>query len=106
MKPPRYVGVTENISRGGVLVLWDRQKADLPQVGELLTVDLELPANHTFGRKSMHCETTAMRISTTDDGPARVALNTDRMEFRDWALNGFGNGRNGNGRNGNGNWTL
>jgi hypothetical protein len=101
MKPPRYVGVTENISRVGILVLWDREQADPPHVGELLTIDLELPANHTFGRKCMHCETTAVRVSSGEGSAARVALNIDRMEFRDWILNGSRNGNNGNGH-----WTV
>lgn len=101
MKPPRYVGVTENISRVGVLILWDQEKAVLPQVGELLTVDLELPVNHTFGRKCMHCETTAVQVSPGENGAVRVALNIDRMEFRDWVVNGSSNGHNGNGH-----WTV
>lgn len=97
MRPPRYVGVTENISRVGILILWDRELADPPRVGELVTVDLELPVNHTFGRKCMHCEATAMRISTAENGPARVALNIDRMEFRNWVSDGLGTSKNGNG---------
>ena len=100
MTPPRYVGVTENISRVGLLILWDRAQADPPRVGVLFTVDLELPVNHTFGRKCMHCEVTAMRVSNDENGSARVALNIDRMEFREWVMNGA------SGRNGNGHWKV
>ena len=43
---------TENISRSGVLVAWsgDGARVPLPAVGQIVTVEIELPANHGFGQ--------------------------------------------------------
>ncbi len=82
-----FVGVTENMSRGGILVSWsaDRMMATLPRTGELLTVDIELPANHSFGRRCMHCQATVARVAASDAGGARVALQVNQMQFRSYS---------------------
>jgi hypothetical protein len=55
---------TENISRSG-----------------LLTVEVELPANHGFGQKCIHCQGTVIRILSDPECP-RVALRVNYMDFR------------------------
>ena len=44
---------TENISRSGVLIAWRSDDAELPvpSIGQMITVEIELPANHGFGQK-------------------------------------------------------
>ena len=81
-----FVGVTENMSRGGILVSWsaDRMMANLPEPGDLLTVDIELPANHVFGRRCMHCQATVARVAASDTAGARVALQVNQMQFRSY----------------------
>src|ERR1051325_6813414 len=80
MRNPMY---TENISRSGLLVAWrgEGSALPLPSVGQILTIEVELPANHGFGQKCIHCQGTVSRISQDPDGP-RVALRVNYMDFR------------------------
>jgi len=74
---------TENISRSGVMVAWrgpDGSPA-LPSVGQIITVDIELPANHGFGQKCIHCQGTVSRLTLHEEFP-RVALRVNYMDFR------------------------
>jgi hypothetical protein len=84
--PPRVTGVTENISRSGILMLWQSEEpgASLPRIGEQVTVDIELPANHGFGQKCIHCQATVVRVTPVEKNAARVALNVNYMQFRDY----------------------
>jgi hypothetical protein len=81
-----FVGITENMSRGGILVSWiaDRMIAHLPKPGDLLTVDIELPANHSFGRRCMHCQVAVARVTTTDKG-VRLAFQVHQMQFKSYS---------------------
>ena len=49
---------TENISRGGLMIVWGPGDggASLPRVGQIMTVEIELPAHHGFGQKCIHCQ--------------------------------------------------
>jgi hypothetical protein len=80
---------TENISRNGVLINWQHNDAsiELPHPGQILTVEVELPAHHGFGQKCIHCQGTVVRVLHPESGMARVALNVNYMDFRS-----FGNG--------------
>jgi hypothetical protein len=76
---------TENISRTGILVAWraeDAAAVPVPVVGQVLTVEIELPANHGFGRKCIHCQGTVTRTSCAEGGYPRVALQVSYMDFR------------------------
>jgi hypothetical protein len=75
---------TENISRGGVLIAWGEAGGGLepPALGQLVAVEIELPAFHSFGRKCMHCEGSVMRVSLPESGRPRVALRVNYMDFR------------------------
>src|SRR5947209_14541302 len=74
---------TENISRSGVLVAWHGVDPALPMpsIGQIITVEIELPANHGFGQKCIHCQGTVIRISQDAENP-RVALRVNYMDFR------------------------
>jgi hypothetical protein len=76
--------VTENISRSGVLIAWcgGEASAPVPSVGQLLTVEIELPANHGFGQKCIHCQGTVMRLMSADPQSTRIALRVNYMDFR------------------------
>jgi hypothetical protein len=76
---------TENISRTGILVAWRAEDAGvvpLPALGQVVTVEIELPANHGFGQKCIHCQGTVTRTSAGDGGYPRVALEVNYMDFR------------------------
>jgi hypothetical protein len=81
------MGLTENMSRGDVLVLIDDEplRSELPAVGDSLVVDIELPANHIFGRKCMQCQTTVVRVSRSEGGAPRIALRIHKMRFQSCA---------------------
>ncbi len=82
-----FVGVTENMSRTGILLSWnaDRSMSNLPKPGDLLTVDIELPANHSFGRRCMHCQAVVARVWTSEPGGIRVALRVNQMQFKSYS---------------------
>ena len=76
---------TENISRGGILVAWrgeDAEAVPVPAIGQIVTVEVELPASHGFGPKCIHCQGTVTRNSPADGGYPRVALRVSYMDFR------------------------
>src|SRR5262245_593493 len=75
---------TENISRSGLLIAWRGESADLPlpAVGQIVTIDVELPANHGFGPKCIHCQGTVTRVSPTEGDCPRVAMRVNYMDFR------------------------
>jgi hypothetical protein len=84
-RPSVFVGITENMSRSGVLVVWNAGDglASLPKPGEPLALDIELPANHNFGRRCMHCNAVVARVAA-QGGDLRVALQINQMQFRSY----------------------
>jgi hypothetical protein len=74
----------ENISRSGLLVAWrsDTGAIPTPAVGQILTVEVELPANHSFEPKCIHCQGAVARISIEDPNCPRVAVRLNYMDFR------------------------
>jgi hypothetical protein len=81
-----FVGVTENISRTGLLLIWNGKQVGsrLPRVGDLISMDIELPVHHDFPTKCIHCQGTVVRVSVTGDEEPRVALSVNYMKFRDY----------------------
>jgi hypothetical protein len=75
---------TENMSRNGLLLRWESSAlAPLPRVGDLLTIEVELPAHHGFEQKCIHCQATVVRVSGGHaGGPPRVGLSVNYMDFR------------------------
>jgi hypothetical protein len=74
---------TENISRSGILVAWRGENAPLPVpgTGQIITIEVELPANHGFGQKCIHVQGTVTRVSDQPGCP-RVAMRVNYMDFR------------------------
>ena len=75
---------TENLSRTGVLMKWrcDDPQVAPPRVGQLMTVEVELPTHHGFGQKCIHCQGTVVRVTPAEGGSTLVALNVTYMDFR------------------------
>src|SRR3954464_8526845 len=75
--------VIENISRKGALMIWDNSAdaIEVPAPGDLMHVEIQLPAHHVFGRKCMFCDAQVVRISN-GGGQHRVAMKIRHMEFR------------------------
>ena len=75
---------TENISRSGVFIAWRGVEAELPvpAVGQIVTVEIELPANHGFGQKCIHCQGRSCGSRTPRENFPRVALRVNYMDFR------------------------
>jgi len=85
-KSSLFVGLTTNMSRRGILVAWSANglMGRLPKPGDLLSVDIELPANHSFGRRCMHCQTVVSRVSGGEHGESLVAMQVNQMQFRSY----------------------
>jgi len=75
---------TDNISRSGILIAWRGADPGLPmpRMGQILTVEIELPANHGFGQKCIHCQGLVMRVTPDGGDSPRVALRVNYMDFR------------------------
>jgi hypothetical protein len=75
---------TENISRNGLLVAWRGESGFLPPpgVGQIITIEVELPVNHGFGQKCIHCQGTVERVSAEEREFPLVALRVNYMDFR------------------------
>ena len=75
---------TDNISRSGLLVAWcgTDSPLPLPGVGQILTIEIELPEHHGFGKKCIHCQGTVARVSQAQPEAPRVALRVNYMDFR------------------------
>jgi hypothetical protein len=75
---------TENISRSGILIAWRGENArlPLPAIGQIITIEIELPANHGFGQKCIHVQGTVSRISESDQDCPLIALCVNYMDFR------------------------
>lgn len=75
---------TENISRSGLLVAWRGENAALPvpAIGQIITVEVELPANHGFGQKCIHVQGNVIRVIDSEHDCPRVALRVNYMDFR------------------------
>lgn len=81
--PPLGRMLTENVSRYGIGLRWRRDASDgLPQVGDLLTVEIELPPYAGLQPKCISCETRVVRVDGADDEVPLIALSVDRMRFR------------------------
>jgi hypothetical protein len=81
-----FVGMTVNMSRNGILLAWDTNGlvSGPPKPGDLLSVDIELPANHSFGRRCIHCQTVVARVTPGEHGVVMVALQVNQMQFRSY----------------------
>ena len=75
---------TENISRSGVLIAWRGvgQELPTPSTGQIITVEIELPANHGFGQKCIHCQGTVIRMTRSSEDFPLIALRVNYMDFR------------------------
>ena len=75
---------TENLSRNGLLMRWHCEEPQIasPRVGQLMTVEIELPTHHGFGQKCIHCQGTVVRVADLEDRVILVALNLTYMDFR------------------------
>jgi hypothetical protein len=80
-------GVTENMSRGEVIVRLaaDQAAEDEPCVGDPMIVEIDLPANHAFGRKCMQCQTTVVRVSDSGAGVRHLVMRIHKMRFQSCA---------------------
>jgi hypothetical protein len=78
------MGITENMSRGDVMVVLpeDCLDGDLPLVGDPMLVEIDLPANHAFGRKCMQCQTTVVRVGKSETGAPRLSMRIHKMRFQ------------------------
>ena len=75
---------TENMSRNGLLIVWSNDKGapPPPAIGQIVTVEIELPAHHGFGPKCIHCQGAVVRVGRELPEAIQVALRLNYMDFR------------------------
>ena len=75
---------TVNMSRTGILVAWRGEGPALPvpHLGQIVTVEIELPAHHGFGQKCIHAQGTVVRVAQQEPECPEVALSVNYMDFR------------------------
>lgn len=76
----QIIGLTQNLSRCGMLMHW-QESVELPAVGSELTVDIDLPADAVYGRRLMRCRTTVVRILKSADGVPTVGMKIRNIRF-------------------------
>jgi hypothetical protein len=76
----QVVGMTQNLSRCGLLMRW-MDTVELPETGSSLTVDIDLPADASFGPRLMRCGTTVVRIIPSDSGGFTVGMKIRNIRF-------------------------
>jgi c-di-GMP-binding flagellar brake protein YcgR len=74
----------ENISGAGMLVVWSRGEPDvkLPYVGELYTVELQLPAHPVFGQRALQFKTKVVRVFRQANGRVMAGFESSRSRFK------------------------
>ena len=83
--PQGLSGLTENISRNGVLMICaPGGNAEQPKLGEVVTVEIELPENPVFGKKCIHCQATVVRVGGHDGEPVQLAFSINQMKFTEY----------------------
>ena len=83
--PQGLSGLTENISRNGVLMICPPGgNAEQPKLGEVVTVEIELPENPVFGKKCIHCQATVVRVGGHDGEPVQLAFSINQMKFTEY----------------------
>ncbi len=79
----RRTMLTENISRDGMLLRWEHAGGRLPNVGEMLIVEVELPEQDGFERRCIRCQTTVARVHAEPAATFTwVGLRIHAMDFR------------------------
>ena len=76
--------IVENISRTGILIRWLASDGpeDVPRVGDTLSIEMALPANHNFDRKCWFCGGTVVRITKAEDNSPLIAVRINTTKFR------------------------
>lgn len=82
--------MVENVSRTGILIRWTPTDApnEVPRLGDSLSIEMALPANHSFERKCWYCGGTVVRISRAEDNAPLVAVRINTTKFRKYTQDG------------------
>ena len=74
----------ENISGAGLLVEWSRGKseAEVPQVGDTFTAELQLPPHPVFGERALEYKAKIVRVARQKDDRVMAGLQTTQTRFR------------------------
>ena len=74
----------ENISGGGMLVVWSSGDEDIkpPHIGDRFTVELQLPAHPVFGQRAMQFQTKVVRVFRQANGRVMAGFESTRSRFK------------------------
>jgi c-di-GMP-binding flagellar brake protein YcgR len=74
----------ENISGAGMLVVWSGGEPDvkLPYVGEMYTVELQLPPHPVFGQRALQFKTKVVRVFRQANGRVLAGFESSSSRFK------------------------
>ena len=82
--PGSLEGYTANLHRNGVLVACELHPSrEMPAVGEVASVHIELPPSTDFPPKFMACDTTLLRVDSLGQSKFQFALQIRKVDFAD-----------------------
>ncbi len=78
-------GLTANMSRSGILIRLAEASRDgrLPKIGEQACVKIDLPPSRKYAPRALECQGRIVRVDEKGEEAPSVALQVDRMQFRD-----------------------
>ena len=78
------LGVTRNISRSGLLILFENESSTLPVgVGDPVHIVLDLPESRHLTPRCLDCMATAVRVERPAEGAFEIAFQIVRTKVRD-----------------------
>jgi hypothetical protein len=74
----------ENISGAGLLVEWSRddQEQASPSIGDIYSVELQLPPHPVFGQRVLQYKAKVVRVTKQKTGRVLAGLQTTQTRFR------------------------
>jgi|SRR5450432_2563549 hypothetical protein len=84
----RYTGRVKNMSRNGLLTVWDSDDSENAELkhGETWQVEIELPVYHQFAPNAFYCQAVVVRVGAESRMKQEVAFRVDRMTAADLKL--------------------
>lgn len=76
-------GVTEDMSRSGILLTLDGSVEVLPAIGDTLKIIVDLPQSPNISPRCMVCMTKVVRVIDPQDAPASLAVQIHRVQVQD-----------------------
>lgn len=80
-----FAGHVKNMSRFGLMTVWNDCNSSLAQIqeGETWQIEIELPVYHSFTPNAFYCQAVVVRVAADRRNHPEVAFRIDRMTAAD-----------------------